>query len=238
MASSRPSRIDAVQASMLRRAASRAASSRPSECTSAPQQRLVLDDDHVDAVTPQQPDGRRRDRGGQHLLHAAEHQRDPLRLGHVADRRFRLGQLRIQPLARHQLKRGGEVRMAHARDQRAERPHHPAKHEREAEGVRVRHHLAQDEAQGALGGAAVRLHLDAGAGELDEMHVVHAARTGGHAGLPARRGGRRQCSLACLGVHGLDSGTGRPWLRRVHDATVSFVPPDEGGSSAARCDRA
>ena len=143
---------------------------------------LVLDDDDVDAVAPEQPDGRRRDRGREHLLDAAEHQCDALSLGHVAERRFRLAQLSAQPLGRHEIEGCGDMRMADARDQRAERTHHPAEHESEPEGVRVRHQLAEHEAQGALRRAAMRFHLDAGARELDEMHVVHPTRAGGHAG--------------------------------------------------------
>ena len=143
---------------------------------------LVLDHHDIDAMTPEQPDGGPADGGRQHLLHATEHQRDALGLGVLADLRSWLGHLRLEHARRHQRKGGGGPLKARARDEPTERPGQLAQHQREPEAAGMRQHLAQDHAQKALARRAVTLHLDARPGEIDEMHVVDPAGTGGHAG--------------------------------------------------------
>ena len=141
--------------------------------------------------------------GAKRLLHAAEHQRDALRLGVLADRRFRPGELRrLHQLARHEVERGGGALEACLGDQPAERARQPAERQRQAEAPRIGQHLAEDPAQRALARGAVALGLDAHPGEVDEMHVVDAGGTGGHAGEAGEAAvdviGHRRRDLALL----------------------------------------
>ena len=77
---------------------------------------------------------------------------------------------------RHQLLR------PHASQQTEERAREARRGQRQAEAARMRQHGGQQPAHGALLEAALPGRLDVGAGMVDEVHVVHPARAGGHAG--------------------------------------------------------
>src|SRR4029453_19000947 len=71
---------------------------------------------------------------------------------------------------------------ADAGEKTAERPGKPPERQSEPEAARIGQHLGQEEAQALLLWRAMALCLDARPGKIDEMHVIDAARAGGHAG--------------------------------------------------------
>ena len=120
--------------------------------------------------------------GRQHLLDAAEHDGHALRLRRLGiEGGFRLQDLQLQRVRRHERQRRGNAAEAHLGEHVAERLGEPADAQHEAEAVGVRQHAAQEPARRALLGGAVAALLDAHAGEIDQMHIVDVARAGGHA---------------------------------------------------------
>ena len=105
---------------------------------------LILGEDDLDAVAPEQSDRRAVDGGLQHLLHAAEHER------HALDRRtlgaedpLSLAQLQPRPTRRHHLECRRAGMEAELRQDAAERPRQPAEQERKTESGWTREHLPQ-----------------------------------------------------------------------------------------------
>ena len=125
--------------------------------------------------------------------------------------------------------------MAHARDQRAERAHHPAKHESEPEACRgFGISLLQHEAQAALGRAAVRLHSRCGCGRArrdacsrrrsGRWSCRRGRRGSGRRGTPSRR---RLAALEHL-LHQIDAAA-----RAVALVAEQHVGRAGGGAEAA-----
>ena len=130
----------------------------------------------------EQPDRGLVDGRLQHLLHATEQQRHALdRLSRRANDRLVLRRSPRRQVRWHERERGGAGLHAERRYQPAERTCEPAKKQRDAEAAWARQHLGKKPARGPLPRRAPFL-LDADAREIDEMHVVHPARAGGHAG--------------------------------------------------------
>ena len=141
---------------------------------------LAPRDHHLGAEPRQQPDRRVVDLGVERALRAARHQRDP----HppLALRRMRLRPV-VRARRRHargrHVEHGPEPRIGH---QPLEGPAQARGVERQPEAARVGQDPRERPAQGTVHEGPAIGALDVGAGVIDEMHVVHARRTGRHAG--------------------------------------------------------
>ncbi|MDF9864603.1 hypothetical protein M2437_003585 [Methylorubrum pseudosasae] len=164
---------------------------------------LALGQDHLDPVAVEQADRRLVEVRPQHALGTAAQQRDPAAalgrclvltgLEEVADLLRRgiggEGARPVGAVAVRQLRRG-EVEhrcepVADPRqpgDQRPERRPDLGRQQRHPEPVRIGQHQGQHRAQEPVRERARVGLLDMGAGMIDEVHVVHARRTGRHAG--------------------------------------------------------
>lgn len=114
----------------------------------------------------------------QHRLGAAGQQRHPLAPGSLGD----------EHLGPVDARRTGQLRRCHRnhplqppRHQPGERPAEPATNQRQAEQPGIGDHGRQQPAHETLGHWPDVGLLDMDAGLVDEMGVVHAGRTGGHA---------------------------------------------------------
>jgi hypothetical protein len=140
---------------------------------------------HLDAEPGEQADGGLVDGGGDHLLGAAGQQ------GHTGAARaqrgmdawpfHRKGRQGRRQQREHRAQATGE--RARGRDDAAQqRAHRAAGEQAGAQQTRARQHGGQHGAQQAfMPRAAVGL-LDVGSRVIDQVHVIHAGRTGGHAG--------------------------------------------------------
>ncbi len=110
--------------------------------------------------------------------------------------------LRRRQARRHERKRRCGPLKSKPCERIAQRTREPAQHQSEPEASRMRQDFRQEEAPAALNGRAAPLRFDAAPGEIDEMHIVDAARTGGHAGEAREAAvdmvGRRRRHLALL----------------------------------------
>ena len=198
----------------------------------APAAGLLARHHHLDAVALEKSYGSLIDGVIEHLLHAAEEKCDAL---HRRPCRTHDGFL-LRP-TRWQLRgrkreSGGGGRCPEFREHAAEGPREPAQQECNAEASRARQHLGEKPARGLLRRRA--LVLDADAGEIDEMHIVHAAWAGGHAGeageaavdMVADRRGHRALLEHLL--HQIDAAA-----RRIALVPEKHIGRTGGGAEAA-----
>ena len=192
---------------------------------------FVLDHHHIHAVTAKQTNRGLVDLRRQDLLNAAQHDRHALGLrrpGIVGG--FGPQDFQLQRVFGNELKRRRDPLHAQLTDQVAERPCKPAEHQHGLEPAGIGQHPAQEHPHRVLVRAAVTALLDAHAGEIDQMHIVDAARTGRHAAEAGQtavdvmhRGRRHVASLEHL-LHEIDAPA----------RTVPLIPCQHIGGTGGR----
>ncbi len=155
---------------------------------------------HIDAAPRQQADGGVVDLGPQDLLGAAgqqDHAAPALGPGRGGAGTGEVGA--AQEPGRRQLEHGHELLEPEPAQDAGEGPHQACRPERKTEAVGVGQDGREQGAGETLPEAALAGLLDVRAGVIDEVHVVDAAGTGGH----AREAGEAAVDVA------LDLGAGR-----------------------------
>ena len=136
----------------------------------------------VDAAARQQADGGVVDLGPQHLLGAAGEQDDaPPALGLGRGRAGTGEMAAAQQPGRRQLEHRHQLLEAQPAQQAGERPGEARGPQRQAEALGIGKGGGEQGAGQPLPEAALARVLDVRAGVVDEVHVVDAARAGGHA---------------------------------------------------------
>ena len=145
---------------------------------------LARHGDDLDPVARQHASGGGIDLRREHRGDAAGQQRHAAtRLrARLRGRRGRCGPIVLRQSGRRQAEHGGKRTEAEALQQWRHRPRQTGAQEGEPEQPRIGQHACKQRAQQTLRRRPAERLLDVGAGVIDEVHVVHARGTGGHAG--------------------------------------------------------